>query len=529
MSMLCDYELARLRRIEFLIPIMGGDPALDTDPKLAEARKRHNAAIDEMRKAADAYADLSDDASDEEREKAKTLFDEKRSAQTAALADVERFEEIAAARAVQRSPEQDPDDDSVRRSDNKGKGGTQVREPLTYSVDRPERSWLLDLARRKMGVGDSEGARSRLEAHRNEMRVELKDREERQQRRFTREYEAWLDGEVRSGNITRRMAEALVGHGYQERAVSRIDGSAGEFVPPLDLIDEYAPFLRAGRPFGNAVRTLPLPQGTDLINIPRITTGSLTGFQPQDNQNVTSQDLASAMVAAPVRTLAGQLDVSIQVLEQSPVAFDQIAFRDLAADYAFQLNTALWNGVGGPGQLLGLLNVVGIATQTFTSGSPTAALAYPKIAGALNLAATNRKMPATSLWMHTQRMYWLGSQLDSQNRPLLPPSDSNPMNAMGVVDNVAQGDTPLRLLGCPVHVDLTIPTNISANQDVIVATRTDDHILFEGDMRARVLEEILSGSLGVRFQIYSYVAWTGGRLPQATAVVSGTGLTTPSF
>lgn len=526
MSMLCDYELARLRRIEFLIPIMGGDPALDADPKLAEARKRHNATIDAMRKAADAYENLAAGAGDEERDRVKAEFEEARSAQRAALADVERFEEIAAARAVQRSPEQDPDD-PLKRSDKDTK--VQVREPLTYSNERTDRSWLLDLARRKMGVGDSEGARARLEAHRNEMRVELKDREERTQRRFSREFEGWLEGEIRNGNVTRRQADALVGYGYQERAVSRIDGSAGEFVPPLDLISEYAPFLRAGRPFANAVRTLPLPQGTDLINIPRITTGSLTGFQSQDNQNVTSQDLASAMVAAPVRTLAGQLDVSIQVLEQSPAAFDQIAFRDLMADYAFQLNTALWNGVGGPGQLLGLLNVAGIATQTFTSGAPTAALAYPKIAGALNLAATNRKMPATSLWMHTQRMYWLGSQLDSQNRPLLPPSDSNPMNAMGVIDNVAQGDTPLRLLGCPVHVDLTIPTNISTNQDVIVATRTDDHILFEGDMRARVLEEILSGSLGVRFQIYSYVAWTGGRLPQATAVVSGTGLTTPSF
>jgi hypothetical protein len=76
-----------------------------------------------------------------------------------------------------------------------------------------------------------------------------------------------------------------------------------------------------------------------------------------------------------------------------------------------------------------------------------------------------------------------------------------------------------------------IPTNLGAgvNEDRVILTRNDDHVWFEGTLRARSLSEVLSGNLTVRLQVFNYVAFTAGRFPSATAVVAGTGLVTPTF
>jgi hypothetical protein len=66
-------------------------------------------------------------------------------------------------------------------------------------------------------------------------------------------------------------------------------------------------------------------------------------------QNVAAQDPTTATVTAPVRTIAGQIDAALQLLDQSPLAFDEIMFADLLADYAMQLDIQLWNGSGAPG------------------------------------------------------------------------------------------------------------------------------------------------------------------------------------
>jgi HK97 family phage major capsid protein len=57
------------------------------------------------------------------------------------------------------------------------------------------------------------------------------------------------------------------------------DGTGGEFVPPLWLVNQYIPLMRPGRVFANRVRNMPLPPGTDQINLPKITTGTSTAIQ----------------------------------------------------------------------------------------------------------------------------------------------------------------------------------------------------------------------------------------------------------
>ena len=61
-----------------------------------------------------------------------------------------------------------------------------------------------------------------------------------------------------------------------------------------------------------------------------------------------------------------------------------------------------------------------------------------------------------------------------------------------------------------------MPVNLGAgtNEDRIVETRMDDHLWFEGDLRARAMTEVLSGTLQVRLQVYSYVAAHVRALPR---------------
>jgi hypothetical protein len=44
-----------------------------------------------------------------------------------------------------------------------------------------------------------------------------------------------------------------------------------------------------------------------------------------------------------------------------------------------------------------------------------------------------------------------------------------------------------------------------------------------------VLQEVLSGTLQVRVQVFAYAAFASGKQPEAIAHLSGTGLAAPSF
>ncbi len=489
---------------------------LEETPRLKTARERLDEAKEQRKSAAEAYDSLGDDADEEQLRTAEEAFETADEAVTEARAQVKRLERIAIAR------EDEPSPSPIIR----------VREPLTYEKHNKERSFLLDMARAELKQGlDVPGARERMKRHGTEMEVELKERREARENRFSRE----LDGLLRElERENPRLARELASSGMliEKRAISRVDGAGGEFVPPLWLLDEYAALARAGRPFADELRNIPLPAGTDSINVPRITTGSLTAIQTADNAAVSAQDLVTATVTAPVRTIAGQVDSALQLLDQSPVGFDEIVFEDLIADYYLQLDAQVLNGSGASGQLLGILNVSGINAITYTDATPTVPELYPKLADCLNQASNNRKRVPTHYWMHGRRWFWAASQLDSTTRPFFVSMASGPTNAYGVQqDSVNQGGPVTTVIGVPVYLDLSIPTNLGGgtNEDRIIATIMRDHILFEGDLQLRVLKEILSNTLGVRFQAYAYCAFTAGRYPAATSVVSGTGLITPTF
>ncbi len=330
--------------------------------------------------------------------------------------------------------------------------------------------------------------------------------------------------------LNRHAEEVRVEPEYQEfRDLNRADGSGGHFVPPAFLMGQWIELARAGRPTANLFNTLPLPPGTDSINIPRVLTGTATAIQPADNDPVQEVDLTDASLSIPVRTIAGQQDIAIQLLDQSPVNFDEIVFRDLLADYALKTNLQVLNGTGTAGQVTGLRNQAGATAVTLT-GTSVGAL-YGAVANATQQVYAARFASPSAIVMHPRRWAWLVAQVDASNRPLVVPVAQGPSNALATFGGVVQQQVVGTMQGLPVVTDPSIPTNLGtgANEDMVLVLRADDVVLYESGIRTRVLQETLSGTLTVRLQVYGYLAFSAGRYASSLARITGAGLVAPTF
>jgi HK97 family phage major capsid protein len=315
------------------------------------------------------------------------------------------------------------------------------------------------------------------------------------------------------------------------RDLNRTDGNGGYFVPPLWLMSQFVELARAGRAYANVVNGQPLPGGTDSINIPKVATGTAVAVQTADNAAVQETDATDTFINAPVRTIAGQQDVAIQLLDQSPVSFDEVIFRDLVADYATKVDLQVISGSGSAGQVTGVRGTSGITTITYTDATPTVAKLYSKIADAVQRVHTLRFMSPTVIVMHPRRWAYLLAASDGNGRPLVVPDAGNPQNAVATLGTVGSEQVVGQMHGLPVVTDPSMPTNLGAgtNEDVVHVLRASDILLYESGIRSRVLPEVGSGNLTVRLQVYGYLAFTAARYPASVVEIGGTGLVSPTF
>jgi HK97 family phage major capsid protein len=406
--------------------------------------------------------------------------------------------------------------------DRRSGGAVVTSEPMTYSRHSGH-SYFHDMARAQFRADHT--AQERLNRHAAELRVELPEREKRREERARRQMdeiataERWRD-EQRAAAFEQRVNP------------NRTDGQGGYFVPPLWLIDEAIGLPRFGRPIADSVRNLELPGGTDSINLPKVATGTSTAAQTADGASVSSTDMTDISVSASVYTVAGQQDVSMQLLDQSPApGFDSIVFTDLQGDLALRQDVYVINGSGSSGQPTGILNVSSPNAITYTDATPTLQEMWVPWIQSVSQVATNRKLPPTATFVVPAIWYWACSQLDgsggTSGRPLIIPVQNGPFNAMALQTGaVSEGPVGMLTVGQPVILDGNIPTNLGggSNETRILTLRTSDLYLWEGAIQTRALTEVLSGTLQVRFQIYRYAAFMGNRLSKAISIVSGTGM-----
>ena len=410
-----------------------------------------------------------------------------------------------------------------------------ISEPMTYNANPFGHSYFRDLGTVAAGGldqskrGDGELAMARIAQHDKEVRIEAQ----------------------RNPELARRLSEIRATPASLEQRINPNTsyGSGGEFVPPLWLVGNYVPMVRPGRVFANRVTNLPLPPGIDLINIPKVTLGSLMAIQTQNAAAVATQDIKTSTVSAAVNTIAGQEDISLQLLEQSPISMDQVIWDDLSRDYDQRLDLQVILGSGTSGQHLGVLNVPGATNNTsilfanyINASSPvffdgtTAGSQYRSIVNGVNQIETLRFAPPTAIWAHPRRVNSWAYAADGQNRPLFIPAKYGQYNTVGTYEVAPQFQGIAgELFGLPVVKDANMSTTMNGNavfggtNDAALVVKEDDLLLWEGTARMRALPEILSGTLQIRYQMYNYSAFMPNRFPVSLSILTGAGLASPTF
>ena len=371
-----------------------------------------------------------------------------------------------------------------------GLAGSYVRgEARTYTKDSASNglSFIKDAYDFQFGNGlDNRAAVDRIERHMNEARMERRD-------------------------ITSTTLNGLV--------------------PPQYILDQAAALARSGSPFANIVPTYALPADGMTVYVTRVTTGTQVNVQTE-NGAVAETDIVTTDVTIPVVTITGQQDLSRQAIQRGAVT-DQLVFNDLYAAYYERLDSQSVSGSGASGQHRGILNVASVGLQTYGSTAVTTFLS--KLAGNMNDVATNRLRPASVVVMHPRRWHWLLSQVDSQNRPLVTPATTAGalpgFNLYGDGGTGATGFVGYIAGGLPVILDPNVPTNlgVSTNEDRVIVTRLEDHALWTEAPSVFTFEQAVNAPATIRLAIWGLSAFTAGRYPTSTSVMTGTGLVAPSF
>ena len=88
-------------------------------------------------------------------------------------------------------------------------------------------------------------------------------------------------------------------------------------------------------------------------------------------------------------------------------------------------------------------------------------------------------------------------------------------------------------MGLPIITDASILTTYgsSTNQDEIYVVTAGECHLWEqaGSPFTLRYDATGAGNLTIKTVVYGYAAFSAGRYPTANTIISGTGLTTPSF
>lgn len=319
---------------------------------------------------------------------------------------------------------------------------------------------------------------------------------------------------------------------WNERAgLNTTDGSGGELVPPIWLIDEYEPLVRSARVCADQVRNLPLPAGTDSISVPLVTGGSSVAEQTTQGTALSETDMQTSSTTAAVATEGGLQTVSLQLVEQSPINIDDLVFPDLAAELAKQVDLFVLSA--NATNKHGVLNVTGANAVTYTDDTATFPELWPKLVNAVRLVHTGRKLPARQIWMSPTRWAWMQAQLDANNRPYVSDSLAAAIPLLAQSDGaVPEGLAgTIRGLTLPVYLDGNIPENLGAgtNQDRILAIRPEDFVLYESVPNAESFRETKAKEAQVVYRIYEYLAFLSERSPKSVSIIAGTGLSAPTF
>jgi len=460
---------------------------------IEQLRAAHTAAVERLHQAREAIDDAPDDADLDPLEQGLTEAADEVERTRGNLEHRERIERIAADNPLETDRGQ-----ADARAFATARGS--LRSELIYRPDTPRVSFFRDAYRSE-----------RLHDFAASERLARNSREQ-------------------ADIIREQYAEERQGQEFRDVGTGAFAG----LVVPQYLVDLVAPLARAGSPLINALPfKQQLPEEGMTVNISRITTGSGVAAQATENAGVQETDMDDTLLTVDVRTHAGMQDVSRQLLERGAAGTDDVIYRDLVLAYWTTLDSAIINGAGTSGTILGIRSTSGIVAVTYTDATPTVPELFPKGADAVQQIETAIFRPPFIWVMHPRRWGWMTAALDTTNRPLVVPNSNGPFNALAVGEAPAYGQVVGTWHGMPVITDANLPTNLGAgtNEDVILAEHTPELFLWwEGDGMPRQLRfEQVAPPQSVRLAVWGYAAFSAGRYPGASATIGGTGLVTPTF
>ena len=397
----------------------------------------------------------------------------------------------------------------------------RVVEPLTYR-EHGQHSYYRDLALSQLREDAS--ATDRLARHTREMSVELEQRGGN----YPQEARFEMEQRVNPSRIS------LEGGGY--------------FAPPLWLVQYFGSARRASRVIAQLTPGFDLPAGVGKVAIPRITTGT-EETAGVDLSPPASRDVIDAETVSKAVAFRGISDWSLQALEQSPVAatLDWVIFTDLMHAYDLALETMIINGTGEGESFKGILTEGTKVPMSLknaeegTSKEPKATKIFPYLGQLMARVGNKRKMPPEGWFTTTGRFGWLATSEDSQNRPLL------------ITDYVGHASPAASVVGINLYFNDAIPNSLTysggeaeaaevpaatvgeiegrggkygGNQDAIFIGRPKDSLLLESGQKTRILKDVLSGTLQVRFEQHAYAAYLF-RYANAWAYLAGGGMAIP--
>jgi hypothetical protein len=335
--------------------------------------------------------------------------------------------------------------------------------------------------------------------------------------------------------LQRHMAEERVEKPWLERANSGTAQFAG-LVVPYYATQDAAPAVSAARPMADVMTSRELPDTGMVVNQSRITTPTAAGMQASENSTVTTQSIDDTILALPVETAAGYVQLSRQAVERG-VLTEDITVSDLLTRVAVSLEA----------QMIAEAST-GLATTTFTLGQtytnatldttavPTFLKQLPAAQNSLELALLTRARPGYVI-LHPRRFNWL-TAASSSTWPLLS-GGLAPVQSSGVMLTDAYGSSVRAVLtnGMKLVTDANVTTIASGSaltggaQDHVYVISAQESYLYEPPGRTVMLraEQPSSNQLGILFTAWEFFAYTFGRYQNQSVLISGTGLGVPSF
>ncbi len=404
-----------------------------------------------------------------------------------------RSEIAAAARAKQPAAAAAQADDEIRSfAKPSTMPSVEARAVSPYQSENRSVSWFQDraiLANPDASNADVEEARTRLAAH----------------------YDA--TGDEGAGRHVRTYSAGTTTEG-------------GYLVAPGYLQDAFADLLAAGRPTADLVGKMALPSTGKTFYIPTQDGATAVGVATENNA-LTETTATFSQIQVDAARVGGTATMPNWLVDRSFPGADEIVLRDLAKQYAVKIDDIVLNS--STSNRKGLLQESGLGAATATAGTATISVVWAALLNAVADVASGVYAYPDAIVMHPRRWAWIVGQVDS-SRPVL--GAHMPQNAIGQYNGMNvpgqfQGPVPVgNVLGIPVYLDATIPTNLGAgtDEDRIIVMKKDEPLLMESAPKFAVSSDAEFAKDQLVARVTGDVAFTCARRKAAVSIISGTAL-----